>query len=154
MSKDFEEKGESCGAKATQIRAAASKLFMETGYRGTSMDQIAKLADVSKTTLYAYYPSKEGLFLAMVEEEKRRFGLNVPEDLPEDPVEVVTILTSIARTMTDIMTNQSMMGVFRTVLAESGHSPELGRAMWKPDRESSHGASPPCSTGWRNAAIW
>ncbi|MDR3439059.1 TetR/AcrR family transcriptional regulator [Telmatospirillum sp.] len=128
--KRAEERGESCRAKAAQISAAARHLFMGNGYRCTSMDQIAHLADVSKTTLYAYFPSKEALFLAMIEAEKLRLGLQIPEEIPEGPIDVRGLLSGIARVLTNLMTDQSLMGLFRTVLAESGQSPELGRAIW------------------------
>lgn len=130
MSNAVEDKAE-CGAKAAQVRTAARQLFLANGYRGTTMDQIARLADVSKTTLYAYYANKEALFLAIIEEEKRRFGLHIPEDLGDGPVDVRAMLTPIATAMTQLMTDQSLMAVFRTVLAESSHSPELGRTIWE-----------------------
>lgn len=132
MSKPTIDNKAESGAKAEQVRAAARKLFMANGYRCTTMDQIAQLAEVSKTTLYAYYPNKEALFLAMVDAEKRRvLCLQVPEDLDDGPVDVRAILTNIAKGMAKLLTDQSMMAVFRTVLAESGQSPELGRALWE-----------------------
>ncbi len=48
-------------AKET-IMKAAIKNFSKTGYAITTMDDIAKTADVSKGTLYLYFQSKEDLF--------------------------------------------------------------------------------------------
>ncbi|HEY5427523.1 MAG TPA: TetR/AcrR family transcriptional regulator [Solirubrobacteraceae bacterium] len=49
------------------ILAVAGRVFAEGGYEGASMDRIASLAGVSKPMLYAYFGSKEGLYVAYVE---------------------------------------------------------------------------------------
>lgn len=50
------------------IRLAAQQLFLETGFDGTRMNDIAAVARVSKGTLYSRYASKELLFRAVVED--------------------------------------------------------------------------------------
>ncbi|MTJ81702.1 MAG: TetR/AcrR family transcriptional regulator [Telmatospirillum sp.] len=125
-----ENRPQSCRNKEQQIRAAARDLFMAQGYRPTSMDQIAQKADVSKTTLYAYFASKEALFVAMINEEKRRLGLFVPETLPDGPVDAREVLMQMGRGMIRLHCDRAAMGSFRTVLAEACQSPELARTMW------------------------
>ncbi|MHA6483510.1 TetR/AcrR family transcriptional regulator [Paenibacillus sp. strain BS8-2] len=49
-----------------KIIAAAIKLFSELGYHRTSMDDIAKEANVAKGTLYYNYKSKADLFETIV----------------------------------------------------------------------------------------
>jgi AcrR family transcriptional regulator len=41
------------------IRDAGMRLFAERGFAGTTMDQIAEAADVSRATVFAYFPTKE-----------------------------------------------------------------------------------------------
>jgi len=48
------------------LRVAASHLA-ERGYAATSLDEIAETFDVSKASLYHYFPSKEDLVLACLE---------------------------------------------------------------------------------------
>ena len=43
------------------IRDAAMRLFAERGFAGTTMDQIAEAADVSRATVFTYYASKEDI---------------------------------------------------------------------------------------------
>ncbi len=45
------------------IRAAALRLFIEHGYGTVSIEQIAEAADVSRTTFFNYFPSKEAVVL-------------------------------------------------------------------------------------------
>ncbi|MGK5638098.1 TetR/AcrR family transcriptional regulator [Streptomyces sp. URMC 126] len=45
------------------IRAAAYRLFEEQGYDATPVDQIAEAADVSPSTVFRYFPTKEDIVL-------------------------------------------------------------------------------------------
>lgn len=50
----------------------AIPLFARYGYRKTSVDDLARAAEVSKATLYQYFESKEKLFAQAVHHEKER----------------------------------------------------------------------------------
>jgi len=68
------------------ILDAAGQVFAR-GYHGASMDEIAGLADVSKPMLYAYFGSKEGLYVAYVDRTGRELldrlaGATTPDDQP------------------------------------------------------------------------
>jgi AcrR family transcriptional regulator len=49
------------------ILRVAGQVFAEGGYERASMDRIASMAGVSKPMLYAYFGSKEGLYVAYIE---------------------------------------------------------------------------------------
>ena len=49
------------------ILQVAGQIFAEGGYERASMDRIAGEAGVSKPMLYAYFGSKEGLYVAYIE---------------------------------------------------------------------------------------
>jgi TetR/AcrR family transcriptional regulator len=53
-------------SKRAAISAAAIELFSQFGLHGTSLDQVATRADVSKTNLLYYFGSKEDLYLAVL----------------------------------------------------------------------------------------
>ena len=68
------------------ILDAAGQVFAR-GYHSASMDEIAGLADVSKPMLYAYFGSKEGLYVAYVDRTGRELlarlaGATTPGDQP------------------------------------------------------------------------
>lgn len=45
-----------------KIRAAAQRVFAESGYAGSSMDRVAEEAELGKATLYYYFKTKEDLY--------------------------------------------------------------------------------------------
>lgn len=52
--------------KTQKIIAAAERLFLVNGVRGTTMEAIARAAGVAKPTLYGRFPDKESVFRAVV----------------------------------------------------------------------------------------
>jgi AcrR family transcriptional regulator len=57
--------------RAQLILDVAGQVFARAGYDAASMDEIAELVGVSKPMLYAYFGSKEGLYLSYVERAGR-----------------------------------------------------------------------------------
>src|SRR5205823_9229599 len=53
-------------ARERLILNVAGQVFAGVGYHSASMDEIAERAGVSKPMLYAYFGSKEGLYVAYV----------------------------------------------------------------------------------------
>src|SRR5512142_2809813 len=53
-------------ARPSELLAAALQLFVEKGYAGTRLEDVARRAGVSKGTLYLYFENKEELFKAVV----------------------------------------------------------------------------------------
>ena len=55
-------------AKRERVLDAARNLFLRNGLRGTTMEAIAREARIAKPTLYAHFPDKDAVFLAIVEQ--------------------------------------------------------------------------------------
>ena len=109
---------------------AATELFMAQGYGATSMEQIARTANVSKATLYAYFASKDALFATMVAERTTRllfdnaiFGGEVTD--------LRAALTRIGQTFLRFMLHEQTLAIYRVAVAESARFPELGRAFFE-----------------------
>src|SRR5436305_15296602 len=66
--------GEEDSSKRRQILDGARKVFMDLGFDGASMGEIARAAGVSKGTLYVYFADKSRLFEAIVEQESLEQG--------------------------------------------------------------------------------
>ena len=58
-------------AKRQQILEGARRIFLQDGFDGASIGDIVRAAGVSKGTVYAYFPSKEKLFEALMVEDRR-----------------------------------------------------------------------------------
>jgi AcrR family transcriptional regulator len=71
-----------------RILAAATEVFLDRGFGGASVDEIAAAAGFSKGAVYSNFEDKDALFLALVDEEfawrldQLRTAL---EDAPDDP---------------------------------------------------------------------
>ena len=66
------------------ILEIAAQVFQETGYEKASMAEISSRVGGSKATLYNYFPSKEELFLAVMELKAERHMLGIFELLTHD----------------------------------------------------------------------
>ena len=68
--------------RRNDIIDAAKHVFFKRGLNATTMDQIAKRAELSKGTLYLYFKSKEELYVSLLEE-----GITLFSDLMEGAIE-------------------------------------------------------------------
>ncbi|MDE2383558.1 MAG: TetR/AcrR family transcriptional regulator [Alphaproteobacteria bacterium] len=117
-------------AKRQQILEGARRCFMAQGFDAASMNDIVKAAGVSKGTLYAYFPSKEKLFEAMVFADKRRLAEQVVAiSGQERPVEEV--LRELGLRMTQQFLAEDSLAYLRMVLAAAAKFPEVGRAFYE-----------------------
>jgi AcrR family transcriptional regulator len=70
------------GDKREAIMAAALELFVERGFYGTAVPEIAERAGVGAGTIYRYFDSKEALVNAIYREQKLLFGQVALDDFP------------------------------------------------------------------------
>jgi len=71
----------------------AKEVFLEMGFERASMDVVANRAETSKRSLYAYFESKEKLFLAFIALVRSLFlgRLRMPGDYSDKPVEALVM---------------------------------------------------------------
>ncbi|SFJ65894.1 DNA-binding transcriptional regulator, AcrR family [Amycolatopsis sacchari] len=119
--------------KRNAIMAAATELFLQNGYQGTSMDQVAARAAVSKQTVYKNFADKERLFSEIVRGvadnsdrivellgEPLRAGITSRADLE-------AALTEVARRYLDAVLRPNVLQLRRLVIAEADRFPGLAR---------------------------
>jgi AcrR family transcriptional regulator len=70
------------GDKREAILSAALELFVERGFYGTAVPEIAERASVGAGTIYRYFDSKEALVNAIYREQKLLFGQVALDDFP------------------------------------------------------------------------
>jgi AcrR family transcriptional regulator len=121
--------GEDDSAKRRQILAGASKVFMDLGFDGASMGEIARAAGVSKGTLYVYFADKSRLFEAIVEQTaleqgKVSFNFNPERDVP-------TTLRDFGQTYIQLICRPTEGSAIRTVMAIAERMPDVGRRFYE-----------------------
>ena len=112
-------------SKRRQILDGASKVFMNLGFDGASMGEIARAAGVSKGTLYVYFTDKNRLFEAIVEREmldqqKTAFNFDPGRD-------VGTTLREFGNAYIALLCRPEGASAIRTVMAIAERMPEVGR---------------------------
>ncbi len=69
-----------------EMLTAARTIFAQKGYRETTLEDVAELAEFGKGTLYNYFPNKDALFSSVLEETilgfKTIFDTVLVSDLP------------------------------------------------------------------------
>lgn len=108
---------------------AAIILFTEKGYEGTSVDDIAQRAGVSKQTVYSHYSNKETLFALAVEAKCRESGVGPDEIDPNIPPR--TLLLDMGRRLMRLLTSPEAVRVHCVCTASADTYPELGRLFFE-----------------------
>jgi len=121
--------GEEESAKRRQILDGARKVFMDLGFDGASMGEIARACGVSKGTLYFYFADKYRLFEAILEEEqieqrKAPFNLDPARDAE-------TTLREFGRAYISVLCRPGGGSAIRTVMAIAERMPEVGRRYYE-----------------------
>jgi TetR/AcrR family transcriptional regulator, mexJK operon transcriptional repressor len=108
---------------------AAGKLFVEKGFGSVTMEAIAAEASASKATLYGYFPSKEALFEAFVNEA----GKGGIEDIEaaKGGSDVTQILHHLGMAYLDLVTRPDVIEANRLIMGEAGRQPQLSRIFYE-----------------------
>ena len=119
--------------KRRQIVEAAAAAFLRNGYLGTSMDEIAALAGVSKQTVYKQFADKERLFKEIVLDAIDRVGEPFfgGIDALEDTDDLEADLRKLAGQLISVVRDPRLLQLRRLVIGEAGRFPELGRTYYE-----------------------
>ncbi|MFJ7199908.1 MULTISPECIES: TetR/AcrR family transcriptional regulator [unclassified Streptomyces] len=119
--------------KRQAIMEAATRAFMGKGYSGTSMDDIAKLAAVSKQTVYKHFSDKEKLFAEIVLATTDRVDgvIDLVADIPSDADALDENLTRLAQEFLTTLTQPKVLQLRRLIIANADAFPELGAAWYE-----------------------
>jgi AcrR family transcriptional regulator len=119
--------------KRRAILEAATEAFLRQGFLGTSMDEIAAAAAVSKQTVYKHFSDKESLFREIVVTTVDEISEpNYEEVLGlEDSGDLEADLRRLARRQLDRVMQPRLLALRRLVIGESGRFPELGRLFYE-----------------------
>lgn len=111
--------------KRQQILLAAIELFTLNGYEGTSVDDIAASAGVSKQTVYSHFGSKENLFGLAVSTKCKQSGMGADGINLEEPPE--RMLPEVAERVLQLITSPEATRIHAVCTVSADTHPELGR---------------------------
>jgi AcrR family transcriptional regulator len=127
---------EFAGEVDTRILDAARKVFLERGFEGASIDEIAEVARSGKPTIYARFRDKRALFTEVVTRD-------ILSRITEFKVEASTgatieeRLTSAATTLLHWGLDGDRIALMRLAVAEARRFPDLASTVSRTARELS-----------------
>jgi len=117
-------------AKRQQIMEGARRVFLHDGFDGASVGDIVRAAGVSKGTLYAYFPSKEKLFEALIIEDRLKQA-EALFTLDENEPDVVRVLRRLGMSFLDMLLSRDHLDFLRIVVGASTKFPQLGKVYFE-----------------------
>jgi TetR/AcrR family transcriptional repressor of mexJK operon len=119
--------------KRAGVIEAATELFLALGYAGTTMEQVAVRAAVSKPTVYRFFADKETLFAQVVFATLDRLGQPFRASLHElsKSTNVERDLNRVARDYIAMVTQPSLVGLRRLVIGASAQLPQIAAAYYE-----------------------
>jgi len=85
------------GARRPDLLRAAQRLFFRHHYTGTTVEQVARAAGLSKRSVYLYFKNKDELFIAVAEEGLLKLRARL-EAIPLDRLDIEAAIDAIMRT--------------------------------------------------------
>jgi TetR/AcrR family transcriptional repressor of mexJK operon len=137
----FAGASESTGRSAVKRRAIlaeATALFLRHGFRGTSMDEVASAAGVSKQTIYKQFSDKHSLFREIVEGVARNADTivrRITDAFGDEPAStresLQARLTDVARGYLDGVLQPNVLSLRRLIIAEVEQFPDLAESYFR-----------------------
>lgn len=112
-----------------ELLEAATREFLECGYRDANLSRIIEIAGGSKRNIYKHFEDKQGLFIAVV----RQFADQLAEELGETlaPVDMSLrdFLLTFATGYLASCLHPTSLAFYRLAVSETVQFPELGRSV-------------------------
>ena len=115
--------------KAEAILSAAGERFLASGFQGTSMDEVAQRAGVSKQTVYSHFASKEALFKACIRAKVAGYGFD--ETTEVDDKDLRAALLTLTRRFVDLLFDPEVVAMHRLVMGESASQPRIAELFFE-----------------------
>lgn len=113
-------------SKQDLIVEAATQVFLQKGFGGASMDEIAKAAGVAKQTLYGYFAGKDDLFLAIIERRREELFGDWPKTI-DGRRDIDEYLIHLGDRVAEMLFVEDTLELYRLVVAETPRFPEIGK---------------------------
>ena len=127
---------ELAGEVDARILDAARKLFLERGFEGASIDEIAEVARSGKPTIYARFRDKRALFTEVVTRDILSRITEFKTEMPTGAT-IEERFTSAATTLLHWGIDSDRIGLMRLAVAEAHRFPDLAAKVSRTARDLS-----------------
>ena len=105
-----EAQGRHAGAQATRERLmeAAEQVFADKGFYDAAVDEIVARSGTSKGSVYFHFPSKESLFLAVMEQMGRQLVRRVEREVAKESDAVRRLDAALETTVDTLRRHKSL----------------------------------------------
>ena len=114
-------------ARPDEVLDAALALFVEKGFAGTRLDDVAARAGLSKAAIYLYFEDKMALFQGVIRQAISSNLLTVEALTRAHQGPVADLIPRILDFMASRVEDTPMALIAKVVIAESRAFPEIGR---------------------------
>ena len=120
-------RGRPAGLQGGELLAVARRAFLDLGLAGTTMNEVARRAGISKASLYREYASKDSLFAAIVLDwtARGRDAMRPALDALLTADDIVDGLTTLTHTIQAGVLDEDVLRMRRLVAAESDRFPDV-----------------------------
>jgi AcrR family transcriptional regulator len=125
---------ELAGEVEERILDAAAKVFLERGFEGASVDEIADVAHAGKPTIYARFAGKEALFAAVIERLVRQ-NTGSLQSVAALGSTLQNRLEHLAEALLRNVLTPDSIGLCRAAVAEARRFPKLASSVHRMARE-------------------
>lgn len=117
-------------AKRMAFVAAARAAFFANGYAGTTMSSVAASVGGSKSTLWKYFPSKEDLFAAVVDDIVEKYGRAHSMKFSQDE-DVFVTLRCFLNILIATTLSKAVISLHRLIVSEAQNFPSLSKLYYE-----------------------
>lgn len=114
--------------KQVEVLNVASDYFLSHGYKGTSINAMARDSGISKESIYRYFSSKKELFEAVIAKELAEYRKKVRFfDYEAESIPLDTALKRTAETILGVVTTDRTLSLRRLIFQQVRQSPDIGQ---------------------------
>jgi AcrR family transcriptional regulator len=119
-------------AKEQEVLDVATEYFLQHGYRGASINAMARSSGISKESIYRYFSSKQQLFEAVIGRELIEYRRNLHRlDATLRSMDLRAALITVSEAILAIITTERTLALRRLIFDEATRSPEVGQHYYK-----------------------
>ncbi|MCA0434303.1 MAG: TetR/AcrR family transcriptional regulator [Proteobacteria bacterium] len=116
--------------KRQAIIGAATRLFLKDGFGSTSMDDVARLARVTKQTVYAHFKNKDTLFGDIIAAECLRHSPN-ESMMTDEALPIEQLLFRVGQGFLAMISDPKGLAIHRLVMSEADRKPALAKLFYE-----------------------